>query len=223
MSTVFEILNALGLGGLAVFIFFVFRSLGEKVSALQATVEEQNRTLKAARERAEELDRLRKHYKEAMADFQDLGAKIEQRRKLLISELETESERKDEELAKLKRIELEQIELAKASLEAMPRLRAQLDELLGDMRTQWQVLTAATRSLPRSTYPINSPLAELLKRGDIWASPGGGAIEFDPDFLSNQYIVFDAGPRLSPKPEEIVFGSDQDEDDKAEAEQPESK
>ena len=97
MQLAFTILNSLGLVGLAVFLYFVFSGFLKRIEGLKSLAEEQKKTLEAVRERAEEFDKLSRACKQALSDFQEMGAKIDARKNSLIKELEDAVAKKDKD------------------------------------------------------------------------------------------------------------------------------
>jgi DNA repair exonuclease SbcCD ATPase subunit len=141
LSTVISLLNFLGLGGVGVFLYYLFRGLKERIATLTELTQEQNRTLEAVRGRAEEMDRLSESYKRALLDFEEMGKKLEERRKELIKELEAASQRKDEQLAKFTNLQLEEIELKRQSLERLPELEEKLVAVVQDLESQLRIIS----------------------------------------------------------------------------------
>ncbi len=58
MELVFCILNSLGLVGLALFIYWSFKGMKERIDNLKLLAKEQKDTLEAVRDRADEFFRL---------------------------------------------------------------------------------------------------------------------------------------------------------------------
>lgn len=141
---VFSLLNLLGLGGLAWFIYYVIKGLRERIQALTQLAEEQRHTLDVVRTRAVELDQLRKDYRQALDDFQDIGHKLEERRNAVIRELESANKQKDDELARLKTLELEEIELRKKSYERLPQLEERLSSTVEELQRQIRLVAEGT-------------------------------------------------------------------------------
>jgi hypothetical protein len=148
-------LNLLGLGGLGLFIYYVIRGLRERIQALTDLAAEQQKTLEVVRTRALELDQLRKDYRQAVDDFQDLGHKLEERRKAVISDLEAANKQKDDELARLKSLELEEIELKKRSLDKVGELEHTLAATVSELQRQVRIVTPNTHSVAfRESYLV---------------------------------------------------------------------
>ena len=112
LNTVISLLNFVGLGGVGIFIYYVYKGLKERIRSLSELAEEQKQTLEAVRERAIEIDKLSQYYKKAMEDFQNMGSMIENRRQELINEMEVSIKRKDKQLAELKKIEIQNNEVS---------------------------------------------------------------------------------------------------------------
>jgi hypothetical protein len=169
-----SILNLVGLGGLAVFIWYTIKGLRERITNLTELAKEQQETLAAVRSRAEESDRLSKAYKEALLDFQEFGKKLDERRNELVKELEVANQRKDLELARLARLELEEIELKRKSLERLPDLERRLEGIVGDLERQLRILTP---SISYRRFWSNRDLGQLSLFDDAkgWLITGGEA------------------------------------------------
>lgn len=131
----------MGLGGVGVFLYYLYKGLKERISNLSALASEQQKTIEAISKRALEVDKLSKHYKQALEDFQDMGSKLEERRKELVKELEDANRKKDEELAKLKQLEIQEIELKEKSLNRIPELENQLQKTIDQLRSQIEIIT----------------------------------------------------------------------------------
>jgi hypothetical protein len=97
--------------------------------------------LEAVRTRAIEVDKLSKDYKQALLDFQEMGKKLDDRRNELVAELEFANKRKDQELARLAHLELEEIELKKKSLERLPDLERKLDDTVTEFSRQIRIVS----------------------------------------------------------------------------------
>lgn len=182
MSAWLDLLNLMGLGGVAVFLYYLYRGLRERIKALAELAEEQHKTLEAVRTRAEEIDRLSGAYKQAVSDFQEIGEKLDVRRKELIQELEAANERKDGELAKLADLQLQEIELKKKSLERLPELEKNLENALRDLGRQVRIIVPSSETriswlerpdsfsceyyplLPREQTPASLALKSYLRR-----------------------------------------------------------
>jgi len=140
-NTIISLLNLLGLGGVGFFLYYLHKGLTERISNLSQLAKEQQKTISAVNERALEVDKLSKHYKQALEDFQDMGSKLENRRKELVDELEDANRRKDEQLTKLKELELQEIELKEKSLNKIPELEKQLQATIEQLRSQIEIVT----------------------------------------------------------------------------------
>lgn len=143
LQLLISFLNLLGLGGVGIFLYYLFKGLKERIKTLTELAMEQHKTLEAVRARAEEMDRLKDSYKQALLDFEDMGHKLEQRRNELVKELEAANQRKDEELAKLAHLKLEEIELKKKSLERLPQLEDNLTKAVSDLERQLHIISSA--------------------------------------------------------------------------------
>lgn len=141
ITQIVSILNLLGLGGLGLFLYYVIKGLTERVANLTDLANEQKATLEAVRARAIEMDRLSKDYKQALTDFQDMGKKLDERRNELVKELELANLRKDQELARLANLELEEIELKKRSLQRLPEIERRLDETVSELGRQLKIVS----------------------------------------------------------------------------------
>ncbi len=140
ISAVVSVLNLLGLGGLGVGVYVVFRALQERINALTALAAEQTKTLDAVRARAEESDRLAETYKRAVFDYEELGQKLNERRNELVKELEDASARKDSELARLKEIQIEELDLYRQSVARSPAIEERLSNTVAELQKQLQIL-----------------------------------------------------------------------------------
>jgi DNA repair exonuclease SbcCD ATPase subunit len=134
------ILSGVNVIGLAVFGFLV-KSLRDRIENLTLLAKEQKETLDAVRTRATELDQLRKDYRQGLEDFQDLGKKLEDRRSQLVTELEQANKAKDDELARMKTLQLEELELKKRSLERIPEIEQRLSETVAELGRQMSLLS----------------------------------------------------------------------------------
>lgn len=141
ITSIVSVLNLLGLGGLGLFLYYIIKSLKERVANLTELAKEQKDTLEAVRTRALEIERLSKDYKQALTDFQEMGKRLDERRNELVKELELANQRKDLELARLAHLELEEIELKKQSLERLPDLERKLDETVSELGRQIKIVS----------------------------------------------------------------------------------
>lgn len=171
MKEILDVLNLVGLGGVSVFLYYLFKGLRERITTLTQLAEEQKKTLEAVRTRAEEMDRLSSAYKQAVSDFQEMGEKLDLRRKELIQELEAANERKDGELAKLANIQLQEIELKKKSLERLPELEKNLENAVRDLGRQLRIVAPVTEQQaslfwywPLTSAPSCEYFPSLLQR-----------------------------------------------------------
>jgi hypothetical protein len=153
MQLVISVLNLLGLGGLALFIYFVWKGLRERIANLTALANEQKETLDAVRARATELDQLRKDYRQGLDDFQELGKRIDERRNELVNELETAVQKKDEQLAKTKQLEINQLKLQEDSLALLPQLQDRLTTTLQSLQAQIDILSTLNPSDNNFSFP----------------------------------------------------------------------
>jgi len=145
MELAFTILNSLGLGGVAIYLYFVLNGLKEKINTLQGTINAQKDTLEAVRERADEFNRLSKGYKQALDDFEQMGKKLDQRRQELVKELEEANQRKDEKLIEFRNLELKEIELKQKSLEALPEIESRLAQVVSDLDSKIKILAPSAK------------------------------------------------------------------------------
>ncbi|HTY22241.1 MAG TPA: hypothetical protein VMC85_03870 [Desulfomonilaceae bacterium] len=198
-----SVLDLLGLGGLGLFIYFVVKGMRERIGNLTQLANEQKVTLDAVRERALEMDKLSKDYKQALTDFQDMGKKLDERRNELVKELELAIKRKDDDLERLTKLRLEEIEVQKKSLERIPGLEQLLEQTVSELTRQFRILSPSRWSL---LSPPRRSRWELGDRPDIlnyivarnltlgWASykglaepdSGSEAIEEDDSELQKQ-------------------------------------
>lgn len=166
MELVFAVLNLLGLGGLAMFIIWTFKGLHARIENLTQLANEQKETLEAVRTRATELDQLRKDYRQGLDDFQHLGQRLEERRGQLLAEVEAALQRKDEQLAAAKQLELKDLELKQQSLDMIPQLQERLTETVSLLEQQTRALSSVlgsnAQSLPRPLVPFTLSDIEWL-------------------------------------------------------------
>jgi hypothetical protein len=148
----------------------MIKGLRERITNLTELAKEQQETLAAVRNRAEEADRLSKAYKEALLDFQEIGKKLDERRNELVKELEDANQQKDVELARLAHLELEEIELKKRSLERVPDLELRLEALVRDLERQLRILTpgASFRELVSHRYFVQPSLFDKSDVSPAW-------------------------------------------------------
>jgi hypothetical protein len=204
ITAIVSVMNFLGLGGLGLFIYYVIKGLKERIGNLTELAKEQKVTLDAVRERALEMDKLSKEYKQALTDFQDMGKKLDERRNELVKELELAIKRKDHDLARLTKLQLEQIEVKKKSLERLPDLERTLEETVSELSRQLRIVSPSLLSLfspPRrnrwrveerselitpellqdlmSVYYLPPGLASMTSR--TTAEPDSGAAETEQD------------------------------------------
>lgn len=163
LDTVISLLNLVGLGGVGVFLYYLIRGLRERIATLTELTQEQKKTLEAVRGRAEEMDRLSESYKRALIDFEEMGKKIEERRRELIKELEDANQRKDEQLAKLTSLQLEELELQKKSLERLPELEYKLAEAVHDLESQLRIVAPSRLDSDLETPKVESVWAEIAR------------------------------------------------------------
>jgi len=167
MEIAISILNTLGLGGVAVYIYFVFSGLKDKINTLQGTIDAQKETLEAVRERAEEFNRLSKGYKQALDDFEQMGKKIDERRQELVKELEQANQRKDEKLIEFRKLELQELELKQKSLEALPELEKRLAQVVTELDSKIEILTPSLRRTPTTNFGLLGLLANSQSRSTM--------------------------------------------------------
>lgn len=140
MSAAIQVLNFLGLGGVGIFIYYLFKGLSQRIKTLTEITKEQDKTLQIVRERALEMERWREDYKKIIDDFQDLGSKLDARRNELINELEDANKKKDTELAELKSAQLKEIELRQKSYEKVKELEQDLKKTKDELEHQYKIL-----------------------------------------------------------------------------------
>lgn len=140
INTIITLLNFLGLGGIGLFIYYTFKGLNERITNLSKLAEEQRQTLDVVRERAGEYDKLSKCYKQTLEEFQEMGVKLEKRRKELVVELEEAIDRRDEKLEQVQ-IELKQIDLQEKSLNRFSELEEQFQNIIVDLQRQIEIIT----------------------------------------------------------------------------------
>ena len=144
----FSILNFLGLGGLGIFIYYIIKGLRARILALTQLEQEQKKTLIIIQERARESNKLSKDYKKSLSDFQEMGQKLAERRNELVKELEEVNLRKDIELSRLKKLQLEEIEIKQKSFDRIPELEKKLELSIRELRKQLQILSPSLQSRP---------------------------------------------------------------------------
>jgi DNA repair exonuclease SbcCD ATPase subunit len=197
MSPVLDLLNLVGLGGVALFLYYLYRGLRERIKALAELAEEQHKTLEAVRTRAEEMDRLSGAYKQAVSDFQEIGEKLDLRRKELIQELEAANERKDSELAKLADLQLQEVELKKKSLERLPELEKNLENAVKALGRQVRIL------VPSSETQLSLwSRSETLLRSCDYYYPASLREQTPASLALNNYLYRVLAAHLGPEPNE---------------------
>jgi DNA repair exonuclease SbcCD ATPase subunit len=170
LQTIVSWLNIIGLGGVGIFLYYLYKGLSERINTLTEVAREQTKTLEAVRTRAEEMDRLRESYKQAVSDFQEMGDKLEQRRSELVKELEAANQRKDAELAKLASLQLEELELQKRSLERIPKLEENLQKVVNELQTQLKILSPKSLE-ERESSDVWSLASSPIKLSSLFVSP----------------------------------------------------
>lgn len=200
MQLVISVLNLLGLGGLAVFIYLVWKGLRERITNLTVLAEEQKQTLEAVRARATELDQMRKDYKQGLDDYQELGTRLNERHKLLVIELEAAIQRKDEQLACAKQLELKDLELQQQSLALLPELQERLATTAKSLEAQINILSSATNRMRPYIGTYDDVTVQILARAGIVLYPHSY-----PDYPQVVYsppITIPHLPKLDIKPQE---------------------
>jgi len=152
LVNIFPVLNFLGLGGLAVFLYYTFKGLHERIQNLEKLAEEQKKTLEAVRERAREMRKLSYEYKKSFSDFQEMGKKLEDRRNELVKELESINRKQDEELAKLKKLQIEEIEIKQKSFARIPELEKKLESAIVELGKQLQIVSPSFKLVPKIKF-----------------------------------------------------------------------
>jgi len=84
LSAIISALNLVGLGGVGLFLYYLFKGLNERIKTLTDISKEQEKILAVVRQRAEEMEQWRKEYKFLVEDFQDLGKRLDTRRNELV-------------------------------------------------------------------------------------------------------------------------------------------
>ncbi len=211
LSEIMSILNFLGLGGVGFFIFYFIKGLNQRISTLTALAEEQKKALEAARDRATEIEKLNKSYKESLDNFNDMGKKLEERRQELLQEIEIDNRQKQQELAKFKKLELEEIELKQKSYEKLPELEKSLENTLNELRTHVKILQI--ENLFRNQHEnIEDISSTIIGKGCYIHIGPGYSFSTDPFPLRlKEYMVF-AGPSAL---EEIRTNKKDESDDKS--------
>ena len=156
LSAIISGLNLLGLGGVGVFIYYLFKGLTQKIKTLTEISEEQEKTLAVVRDRALELEKWREEYKRMVSDFQDIGSKLDQRRNNLVQELEDANRRKDAEVAELKTAQLKEIELRQKSFQRAQELEKELSSAKTELDRQIQILQPWEIGKQWAKIPLNT-------------------------------------------------------------------
>jgi hypothetical protein len=162
MQAAILLLNALGLPVLAVCLFFAWKALNDRITNLTTLAREQKETLEAVRSRATELDQMRKDYKQGLEDFQELGVKLNERRNELVKEYEAALQKKDDQLASAKQLELKELEIQQNSLALLPELQERLATAALSLETQISALASLT--VPPHPFQHASPIDLVLAR-----------------------------------------------------------
>lgn len=149
LAGIISILNLVGLGGVGVFLYYTFKGLNQRIKTLTEITSEQEKTLSVVRQRADEFEEWRKAYKTLVDDFSDLGRKLDERRKVLLQELEVANAQKTEELAQVKawfKASVEQLEQAhqKAVVEKEEEYQAEIEAEIRNRETFMQAYAAQT-------------------------------------------------------------------------------
>jgi hypothetical protein len=63
LSAIISVLNLVGLGGVGLFLYYLFKGLNERIKTLTDISKEQEKILAVVRQRAEEMEQWRKEYK----------------------------------------------------------------------------------------------------------------------------------------------------------------
>lgn len=146
LQEVISYLNTLGIGGVGTFMYYLFKGVSEKVNILSDTINEQDKILKILREHTRELEKWRNDYKGMLNDFKEMGEKIDERKRVLINELQEAVNQKDKELAMIKSEQLKEINLKKESYERISFLEKQLTDTQNEMNSHLKILLPSSDS-----------------------------------------------------------------------------
>lgn len=179
LNTIISALNLFGIGGMGLFIYYLIKGLKERINSLSELAEEQQKTLVVVKDRAEETDKLSQYYKKALEDFQDMGQKIEERRKELIREQEDAIRRKDDEIAKLTSLEIQELELKEKSFKKLPELERQLENAVKELKKQLTIIIPDDFDTANYRRIASTPLI-------IHTTPGAGKSALISKFLEER-------------------------------------
>ncbi len=133
-ATFLLVFNSAGLGGLGIALFFAWKALNNQIKTLQATLD-------AAKQRADEFEKLSEGYKKAVDDFNDMGEKLQSRREAVVREYEKAMAEKDEKLAEYKQKELEQIQMKEESYKNLNDLTEKVEDLAHKIDQNLKILS----------------------------------------------------------------------------------
>jgi hypothetical protein len=116
--------------GLALFLFFIFRSLKREITSLCRIIDEQSKTLDVMERRIIETEKIGSIYRhliqELPEDLERYKTLIAKLKNEMISELERAYQRKDQELAQVTEKRLSEIEGQERIIQELPELRNDL-------------------------------------------------------------------------------------------------
>ena len=174
LTAIISGLNLLGLGGVGVFLYYLFKGLSEKIKTLTEITKEQEKTLAVVRDRAVELEKWRDEYKRMVSDFQDIGSKLDIRRNALVKELEEANRKKDGELSELKSAQIKEVELRQNSFHKAQELEKELTKTKAELDRQLKILQPWQLSDGGADYKIdwshiNTPFLSGTPSNWIWS------------------------------------------------------
>ncbi len=115
--------------GLLIFIYFIIKSVKTKISTLDATVKEQERTMKVIKERSDEFEKLVKLQATVFENTQKMREELDNSKETKIGELKEAIDKKDKALAEQKQKELDLIKEKSDALANIDKLREQVSSL----------------------------------------------------------------------------------------------
>jgi hypothetical protein len=143
------ITGVLQTGGIATFLYFLFRGLRQQIATLNTTVEQQRKTLDVMERRIEETEKFGEMYRRMLsdlpADMDKFKQVISHVKDATIAELEKANQSKDEKLKGLTELELKKIEITEKAIQELPALR---EELVATMSAIHQRVETAFQYVP---------------------------------------------------------------------------
>lgn len=172
------ITNLLTSGGVAIFFFFVVRSLKKEINGLNKTIEQQNKTLDVMEKRIIETEKIGNIYRDLIDDLPEHVAKykkfITESKDDVIAQLQNAQ---DETVRESRQVELKRLEVQEKMINELPQL---LDQFRG-------AFTAIQDRLDAMQQGLN-PMDQ--KNFLIFGMAGSGKTSYftDPPFFSTEEI-----------------------------------